>query len=588
MVPFLEVSHLPSSSSFYSAVTQPLGLRYLYAVDSTLCPSVPQSITFGTATSPSTPVFELRQVTPSAERPLRLSHIVLTAGSPSAVEQFKTIVQRIHLVDGKVLHPEGGSLSHRPSACEPLFFAWSGTAEAGEAQEAPQYPSAPWKTTEQDPDGNIMELVYVPPADHSGSRSGSTIRKTNSTTSDISRIMTWNYDVAAADNPLQASLGHLAPVSPGLQPARRPGRFPDDDMAPMIRRTVTTSTTTYEPIDTMPSPRQHSNGMTTGALVGTLLGVAAASAAIGAGVAYSAMKTERGRNDPEVPPFLRRSTYPEPQTCGDPGRHLEYGQSERDRTSISERRPLPGLLTRYPHSQGPRDGGSVYDSSSIRLSSRCKPTGTVSDRTRSEVSSSRRPLLLTDADHRSHASSARTSELADDVHVLAAGKHSVASSRHTTSVAPRSKHTAAPLLRRSSTYDDAGDRDRDSYVSTRSRRTASTVRPLPVSVQTELSAPSAASLVHRSRVASQASSTKIKTSLPSAASRRQDPSNSNVETPRASSRAVSQVSARRIPLPISVAGRSQTVHEEEDDACSIAPSDSISCVGSRNSARMYN
>lgn len=587
MFPFIEVSHLPSSSSFYSAVTQPLGLQYLYAADSALSPSDPQPITYGTATSPAIPIFELHHIKPTAERPLRLSHVVLSAGSPVIVRQFQTTVQRLRFADGKVLLTGGQSLLRHSLETEPSLFG-------GEPRGAEDDSSLPIKATEQDPDGNIMEVVYVPPVGYRESYSGS-VRKTNPSTSEISRIMTWNYDVAAADPQTQAPLGRLEPVSSALAPPRRPGRFPDDDMAPVIRRTITTSTKMYEPPELLPSPRQNSNGLTTGALVGTLLGVAAASAAIGAGVAYGVMKNERGRNEMEPPLFQRRSTYPEPQ-MGARSRYSEYGPSERDHLSIAERRPPPTLLTRYPHSQGPRDDGSTYDDSRSRLSSRFKTPSTASVRTHSEVSSSRKPLLLTDAEHRSyvsigskHGSSARTSEMADNnMPSLASGGRSVASSRHSPRTAPRSNYTAAPSFRRCSTYDDAADRDRDSYVSTRSHRTASTVRPLPVSVQTEVTVPSLVSLASRPKAASRVSGATAKTPSPSTAPRRMDSHVSVRETPQAGSQAAIYLSARQVALPASGAGSSRAAHEDEDDLCSIAPSDSISCVGSRKSARLYH
>lgn len=587
MLPFIEVSRLPSSSSFYSAVTQQLGLQYLYAADSS---SDPQSITYGTATSPAIPIFELRHIKPTAERPLRLSRVVLSAASPGVVRRFQTIVQGLHFADGKVLLSSGQSLLRQSPGSElTLFGGNTGTEEVGEPRSTTDDWRLSVKTTEKDPDGNIMEVVYVPPVAYPESYSGSTVRRTNSSTSEVSRIMTWNYDVAAADPQTQSPLGHLAPVSSGLAPARRPGRFPDDDMAPVIRRTITTSTTMYEPAEPLPSPRQNSSGLTTGALVGTLLGVAAASAAIGAGVAYGAMKNERGRNDMEPPLFQRRSTYPEPQ-AGAHSRYSEYGPSERNGLSIAERRPPPTLLTRYPYSQGPQDDGGVYDDTHSRLSSRFKSPGTASVRTRSEVSPSQTPLMLTNAEHRSHvsigskhSSTARTSEMVDnDVQVLASGSRSAASSRHSTHTASRSKYNAAPSLRRSSTYDDAADRDRESYVSTRSHRTASTVRPLPVSVQTELTVPS---LVSRPKAASRASGATAPKRADSYVSARETPR----EGSRAASRAASHISARQVALPASGAGSSRIAYEEEeDDLCSIAPSESISCVGSRKSARLYH
>lgn len=583
MLPFIEVSQLPCSSSFYSAVTQPLGLQYLYAVDPAVSPSGSQSITYGLATSPPVPIFELRHVRPTANRPLKLSRLVLSAGSPGVVRRFQALVQGLHFADGRVVLTGSQSLLRQSSEPEPSLFGSNAGTEAAESQT----PTDDWrlsiKAAGKDQDGNVMEVVYVPPSGYPESLAGSTVRKTDSSTGEISRIMTWNYDVAAADPILQAPLRHLAPVSSALAPPRRPGRFPDDDdMAPVIRRTITTSTTTYEPAEPLASPRQGSNGLTTGALVGTLLGVAAASAAIGAGVAYGAMKNERGRPDFEPPMFQRRSTYPEPYPGSRPP-YPEYGPSERDRLSLAERRTPPTLLTRYPHSQGPRDDGGTYDDSRSRLSSRFQPPGS-----RSEAPSGRKPLLLTESEHRSyigvgskHGSSARTSEMMEgDMAVMTPGSRSVACSKHT---APRSKHSAAPSLRRSSTYDEAADRDRDrdSYVSTRSHRTASTVRPLQATVQTELTAPSLASLASRPKVASRVSG--------ATAPRRTDSYVSAREMPRAGSRAATHVSARQVALPGSGVGGSRAGYEEEDDdLCSIAPSDSISCVGSRKSAGLYH
>lgn len=596
MLPFIEVSHLSSSSSFYSTVTQPLGLRYIYAADPAFSLPGSQSITYGLATSPPIPVFELRQI---RDRPLKLSRVVFSADSPGVVGRFQTLVQGLNVADGRVVLTGDRSLLCQSPELESSLGRGNTEVEAGGSRGA----SVDWRLSmrvaEKDPDGNVMEVVYLPPPGYPESYSGTTTRKTNSSTGEISRIMTWNYDVAASDPAPHASLCRLAPGSSSLASPMRPGRFPDDDMAPVLRRTVTTtSTSVYE--EPLVSPRQNSSGLTTGTLVGTLLGVAAASAAIGAGVAYSAMRHERGRSELEPPTFQRRTTYPEPQ-LGAGSRYTEYGPAERDRLSISDRRPPPTLLTRYPYSQGPRDAESVYDDSRSQRSSRCKSRGAASIRTRSEASSARKPLLLTDADHRSYVSmgsrhSARTSEMDD----MVAGEHrSQADSRLTAHTSSRSKYyapgSAAPSLRRSSTYDDA---DRASYVSTRSHRTASTVRPLQPTVQTELTTPTSTptlSLVSRPKAASRVSGATIKTSSPSATARRPDSYVSAREVPvargRAASRAVSCVSARHLALPANGAGSSKVGYEEkeeeEDDLCSIAPSESISCVGSRQSARLY-
>lgn len=373
------------------------------------------------------------------------------------------------------------------------------------------------ETSALDLDGNTMEVVYLPVAHSPEGYSGSTVRKTNPSEGEISRVMSWTHDVAAADISPRERFDPLDSASPG----------------PVIRRTITTTTTTYEPVESSSSPRQSSNGLVAaGALVGLLT-----SAAIGAGVAYGVMK-ERTRQDFEPAPYQHRST------C-----------------------PPPTISTRYPYSQAPRDVDGGYDDVRSRRSSRVPPPGTASVRARSEVSSNRKPLLLTDFEHQSNANS-RTSEM-DDV---AASQHrSRASSRHTSA---KSKHSGAPpSIRRSSAYDEAADADRETYMSSRSHRTASTVRGPPrPTVQTELT-----SLVSRPKTASRVSG--------SAAPRRADSYASARDTPPPASRAVSYVSARKTALPVSAAGGSRV--EYGDDACSIAPSDSISCIGSRKASRVH-
>lgn len=545
MLPFVEVSHLPSSSSFYSAITQPLGLKYISAADPVFSLFGTPTITYGSATLPSTPVFELRQITPTAERPLKRSRVVLSANSPSVVRRFQ---QRVHEADGRAfLDDDRSLLGQAPGSESPAITAddWR----------------LPVKASEADLDGNTMDVVYIPPPQYPEGYSGSTVRKTSSSEGEISRIMTWNYDVAASDMASRSPVGPLTPVSSSMV-SRHSARFPDDEGAPVVRRTITTTSTAfYEPTEPTLSARQNSSGLTAGTVVSTLLGVAAASAAIGAGVAYGAMKHERMRSEPEPPSFQRRSTYPEPPTVH--SQYSEYGPAARDYMSIADRRPPPTLLTRYPHSQSPREAGSKYDDSRSRHSSRFAPAGASTARPRaSEASSHRPPLLLTDGEHGSYVSSsskhtARTSEMDNNV-VLAPRSHA-------------SSHVSgARSIRRSSTYDAADrGRDRDSYVSSRSHRTASTVRgpAMQPTAQTELT-----SLVSRPKTASRVS-------------RRADSYASAREAP---GRVSSHVSARRVELPRSGVGSSKAGYEQEDDVCSVAPSDSISCIGSnRKGSRAY-
>lgn len=528
MLPFVEVKHLPSASSFYSTVLQPLGLRYISAADPIFSPSGSPSITYGTAAGPSLPVLELRQVTPTAERPLKRSRVVFSANSPSTVRSFQ---QKVIEADGRAfLNDDRHLLGQSP-----------GTSDDWQL---------PVKATEIDLDGNIMDIVYIPPPQYPEGYAGSTVRRTSSSEGDISRIMTWNYDVATSEAPRTPA----GPLTPG--PSSMISRH--EESSPVVRRTITkTSTTFFEPTAAPAQPtlsaRQNSSGLTAGAVVGTLLGVAAASAAIGAGVAYGAMKHERLRSEAEAPSFQRRSTYPEP--LGPRSQYSEYGPGPRDFNNMS--RPPPTLLTRYPHSQSPRGVDSVYDDGRSRHSSRYKPSGASSIRTHSETPSQRRPLLLTDAEHGSHVSSgskhtARTSEMDNVI------------------LAPRSQVSHASGGARSK-YTAASPADRESYVSSRSHRTASTVRGPPAmqpTAQTELSS-------HVSRP----------TKTASRVSRRAD---SYASAREGTVRAPSYVSGRDVALPMSGVGSSRAGYEQEDDLCSIAPSDSISCIGSsRKGSRVH-
>lgn len=90
MLPVLEVSRLSSASSFYSAVTQSLGLGYLANHHPPNDPSSAPSnalvkhnpvLVFGDEYT-DTPVFQLRLV---ESRPPRLAHIVLSADRKSVV-----------------------------------------------------------------------------------------------------------------------------------------------------------------------------------------------------------------------------------------------------------------------------------------------------------------------------------------------------------------------------------------------------------------------------------------------------------------------------------------------------------------------
>ncbi|KUI62238.1 hypothetical protein VP1G_09362 [Cytospora mali] len=578
MLPFIEVSHLPSSSSFYSAATQPLGLRFISAGNS----SGSASITYGLVASPPVPIFELRQVKATAGRPLKLSRVVFSAASPEAVKDFQVRVRKVKEENRKWGVGNQAQFHYSSEPEEPL----AGTA-AGKVWTRTESAKLPDKARETDIDGNIMEVAYVPPAEYPQNYGSSAIRKTQSSPGEISRILNWNYDIASSE---PVSLAPLAPASSSLVSPRRPGRFPADEQASASRRTVThTSNTLYEPSD--PTSRQNTSGLLApGAMVGALMG-AAAGAAIGAGLTYGVMRG--GPQEIEEPAFQRGSTFPElyhdsrGRYSEEYERPVKEPQYRDEYTIVADRRPPPAILTRYTHAAAPvgrsREADDGYEGRS-RHSSRSKPPGIAGVRSHSEVSTSRKPLMLTDMEHRSYFT-AKHGDLED----VTQDHRGHPSSRHSS----RPKHSAAEpcSIRRSHTYHVGADGH--SYMSARSQRATNTTRGPPLSgAQAELASRPVAKAPSR----------------PSAATIQDKPRRSNSyasarEVPLPVSRSASYIPARDVPLPASRSGMSYVparhaplpsggaggVHSEkwEDDLDSIAPDDSISCVGARRSERHY-
>ena len=488
MLPYFEVSHLASSSSFYAAVTQPLGLRYLPAADDA---SATHTLAFGTAPPPS-PVFHVRGV---GQQPPKLCRIVIAAPSAEAVNDFHACATRAS-----------------PKSAAAIVTSASTSTSATDSQTV--------RATVADLDGNVMEVVYVPPPAYSSRYPGSTVRRTQSTQAEASRIMDWNYDVAT-----QAPGPHI-----GL--ARPSGRFAGaDEPYAALRRSVTSASSIIEP---GPSPRENSRGISAAGVAG-IIGAAAVGAAAGAALTYSMVKNDRSRaprQEYDAPLFQRRSTFPDQfpdrgNRVVEVERTMEKIRYPGDYASLAERHaPPPTYLARYSQAGAPRRrelDDALEDDSRSRHSSRYRPSR-AGTRTRSEApSETRKPLLLTEGEHRSYVSS----------------------------------RPGPPPVRRSATYDMG---EHESYVSARSHRTASTIR-----------SPAAAAPVSMPRPSSRVTTATMKAA----------------DGPRRSSRAGTYISARNVPLPPSGVGSSHAHWDDDDDADSIAPSDSISCVGSRRSGRSY-
>ncbi|KAF7546908.1 hypothetical protein G7046_g9165 [Stylonectria norvegica] len=658
VLPFVEVSHLASSTSFYAAVLQPLGLRYLSTDREPLSSvgTVTYGLQFGQARALGLDVdgplavLQIREAAHPLEPPKR-SSLVLTAPSRAAVADFHAA--------GLNANPWLRVQDGFGPGLRPRLGVDGGVSRA----------------TIADLDGNTMLLVYPPPPPpplpaSSASASAST-RSTRSTRSpqpspQVARIIDWHYDISSSSSVLsrseppppqsQAMSRHQPlPSQPFSPPShhhssgsvvstamshRAPGRRPEEAVAAYSQPSA--------------SPRQSSStsGLNTTTVVGALLGIAA-----GAALTYGMVTREKGlkpHHEVEHPVLPRRSTYPEklpssqkvhhqdrrsvyaeypPRTLtypqlpddgddpravayhpgGHPARQLPYQDnypfeklpfqddyalhtlpfhdngphrklhyqddypaketfSEDDDSDSpdpreQQRRPVQYLTQRghggsttssnaksvksiksmprnaprsvksmprsVPRSVPPsRDvDEAAYDTRS-RHSSKHTSSRTPTMRSRSEVPTSRAPLMMADIDNRSHAPS-----------------------RH--SVAPKSTHSQTRSSR------PRYDADRDSYFSARSRGTSATARPPPApEVQHEV--------VTRSRAGSRITTTKVSMS-----------GGRSLVVGR--SKSPSYASARNVALPMSGVGSSHA--NWDDDMESIAPSDSISCVGSKTSRR---
>lgn len=628
VLPFVEVSHLPQSTSFYSAVLQPLGLCYL-STDREQTSSI-GTVTYGykpgaLGQDRPIPILQLREAAHPLE-PLKFSSLVLTAPSHDAVVDFHACG-----LDAnpwlRIQQNDDGSPAYPGPSGRPRLGIDGGVSRA----------------TICDLDGNMMEVIYPPPS--GGSRpatyNGVPIRQTQSNRDEAVRILDWNYDVAARS--VRAASHHSSTTSSHRSQALtqlpvRP-RYPSSRSNPagsvvsaaMSQRAHSRHSDDAEPAaEPSVSPRQSStkSSLNTTNVVGALLGVAAGAVA-GAAFMHGMVNKEkerRPRHEQDHPMLPRRSTYPEklPRAPHHSDRHSAYGDypprvaalpypqdydygrprapyqedyppqplpyqggyapqpvpyhdeyaprtmpnyaprtmlpvEDDDSTSESEdevppephRRPVHYLTEKSHHSTAPKsttrstarsvarsraivdDEDEAYDTRS-RHSSKHKTGRAPSTRPRSEAPVSR-ALAINDED-----------------------RHSRAVSRHTT--APKSTHSQARSHR------PQYDHDRDSYFSAKSRRSGATTRqqpPVPELVEQEI--------VTRSRSGSRVTTTKL-------AYQQGRP-----VTMDRSSKAPSRVSARNIGLPMSNLGSSHA--NWDDDMDSVAPSDSISCIGSKTSRR---
>ncbi|GAP89827.1 putative cystathionine gamma-synthase protein [Rosellinia necatrix] len=570
-LPCVQVRDLPPSASFYSAVTQPLGLRFISANAG--------SIVFGN----SDPAFEVKAC---ADRP-RPTRIVLAASSPSAVSAFHAAARRAN--------PNGNSQIHLKENDGPN----------GES-----------RASATDLEGNTVEIVYA----------GSNAGYGQSTTKQVTRILNWGLDGASSVTGAARSVaGSAAPLRPGLatlqpQPA-------EDDTYRIIRRSFTTST-----FESAAPPQEGSKGLSAGAVFG-VLGAVAAGVAVGAGISYAFSKKERDRAPRQEfaeSPFQRRASYQGPQPDQQQPRYVELertvekvrypeqyprpgsneyarpayttrpsqtdippveelddpasrpSSSPRTRDRSVEPTPEPLLITETEHksnvgSQAPMPPPPppppppmmvVEDEDRSQSKSKDKDTNPKSQ-LHAELFKRRKPQPPSEAppkasDTRSHVSS-RSKHDDDDrrSHRSSRSKHDDEDRRSHRSSRPKLDDDGHRSHRSSRSKHD--DDDRRSHVSSRSkhkhddddRRSHAGSRHTTVRRSRDTEAETFVS----------ARSEKTTTTL--------RPSKSRPETP---SRVPSYVSAREIPTPPEEDWRNPT---DDDDKASIAPSESISCIEER-------
>lgn len=451
-MPFVQVRDLPSSASFYSAITQPLKLRYISANSS--------SIVFGDTTYSASPdpVFEVRKA--SAAHRLTPSRLVLSAHSPSVVSAFRAAALR---ADPDVIISRDGE--HR--------------------------------VVISDFDGNKIEVACSSRPGYPTSYGGST-----------------------------------------AVPSDAGGALATRDAYTSIRRSHTTSA-----VETQP-PREIQRGFGgTGAGIGAVLSAAAVGVAVGGALTYTMMRNDRQRAprqeyDTPRSTFYRRASAPDPHPNLRPRVETIYDTDEYATVSPRKYPPI-SYGGRYSQIDGP-DRSRALEDIDDRASRR---SGHSRSRRSSDAgSTTRRPLMIADVEYRSNASSkhgAAPKLLLDHEYRSQAGsKYTTTPSRH--GAEDRHHHYHSSHSRASSRDRTPRPVEEATYVSARSKRSASTVRP---------------------------------------AARAPAPEKHHHHHGR--SRASSYASARDFD------GKSHDSWEnwESDDLDSLAPSDSISCAGGTQHSR---
>lgn len=535
--PLIQVSHLPSAASFYGSLTQPLGLQFLSAA-----PVTPACLHFGYILSTPSGPRRITVFTVSQAAHPRLSHITLSAPSPKAVFDFYGKSQLLNQDFGR----------------------GDNTFDKEDDEE---------RAVTRDFDGNMIEAVYS--TQSRATPRGVPAIEGPGLDKESKRVLEWQQDVARSISGSEAPSREPAPAF------RRADTFPSDfgreRPTRIVRReTVTTEHYGREAAAAEAARESSGGGISSKAVIGTLLGAAA-----GAAFAYAMTRSE----SPPAMQTTRRASAPqythEPIRMEDRERVIET-RTIPARSYVSERDRERDVQPRYVQYTIAAPPARVQELARIEERSHVSSSSKRSHRTR-ERSRSRsdvdkrydRPLTILPAPSRNRSP---TSHVSHRSRKSGSGSGSGTSSE-------RERRRESREAEREREWERERERDRESeYMSARSHHSsASTVKPI--------SMPAAPQPPH-------AASSRV-----SAATVRQDPPEREHRSERSErggsyvserdrGERRSTVSARQVPLPPSTVMSSRQVPLPRSMvsgaggggggyAASVAPSDSVSSVGSK-------
>jgi hypothetical protein len=505
-IPVVEVSHLPGAASFYAAVSQPLGIHFLPHHSGS-------SLNFGLPASPTLPCEVLFTLCES-KTPQR-SLLKFRASSQAAVNEFhwRALQANSHEVPSNYL------LKH--------------TAEDSVAQIT-------------DLDGNTLEARF-------NRRNSASLISNASTAKESRRVLDWQRDVARSlsdEASIASTSSHVRKASPQILSSSP--RDKDRDLEPRLQRRETIATSHYEPRDQQSEAGNSLlGGISSQALIGTLLGAAA-----GAAVAYAMVKSEEPKPSEPVRPQLV-SYHTSPSLVSPKVEEVERTIEALSSLSVSQ------AGSQAKKAEEPRHGIKYSILNGKSSSGDIKVEKSVSHRTRD-------PEL----------SQARESEGdRDGTEISKGSRHTSKSSKHKEQRVETSSAAGGSGTGRSDkSYHEGHSKSNSKSEEKSEAKSHSSYATAQIEIKSHRS--------HRSHASPRSEASTVKPKEKARSKITTTLTVSNKEAVDKASQKVSQrdsaISARNIPLPesnYSVISARHYPLPESITAASVAPSDSISSIG---------